>query len=83
MFTAEKELLAGVAEGGGAEFALTAVKPELTAVKPEETAGRGSSGGVGTASVCSVAFRAAEARAAGDSAALVGGVPFVDFFSGE
>jgi len=84
VFTAEKELLAGVAEGMGAEFPLTGVKlPALTAVNPEEITGRGSSGGVGTASSCSDAFNAAEARIAGEPRLFAGGVPWADFFSGE
>lgn len=84
VFTAGNEFVAGVAEGVGAGVPLTGVKPpELTAVKPDETAGRGSSGGVGTASLCKDAFKAAEARAAGDSCAFAVGVPGAAFFMGE
>lgn len=64
---------------------LTAVKPpELTGVKPDEKAGLGNSeGGVGAASLCSVAFKATEALTAGESATLARGVPCADFFIGE
>ena len=59
---------------GGAGCALTAVNPPaLTGVKPEDAIGLAGSGvGVGTFSPCSVAFNAADALMAGDSAAFVG-----------
>ena len=85
ILTAAKEL--GVGDWAEGFCALTAVKPPaLTGVKPDCIDDRGGSGGgVGTDSVCSVAFRAAEALMAGDSAALVLaiGVPCNDFFIGE
>ena len=81
---AENEFVAGVAEGAGAGVALTGVNPpELTAVKPDEMAGRGSSGGVGTASPCRDAFNAVDALIAGESAAFAVGVPCAAFFIGE
>jgi hypothetical protein len=64
---------------------LTDVKPpEFTGVKPEGMAARcDSAGGVGATSLCSVAFKAADALIAGESEAFATGVPWADFFMGE